>query len=102
VTAAVSAWGTRGRWAGRRRFDSIVQAASGIAMVESGDGATPGELPVQALDHATGHFLAAGIALALVRQRRAGGSVDVRMSLARAASALLSSTDLSEEPVESR
>lgn len=100
VTASVSAWGTNGRWAGRRGFDSIVQAASGIAMAESSDGVTPGALPVQALDHATGHFLAAGIALALLEQRRAGGSLDVRMSLARTAASLLSSTDLPESPAD--
>ncbi|WP_164861534.1 CoA transferase [Microbacterium sp. CPCC 204701] len=100
VTASVSAWGTSGRWAARRGFDSIVQAASGIAMIESADGEAPGALPVQALDHATGHFVAAGVALALVEQRRTGGSVDVRMSLARTAAALLSSTDLPEEPAE--
>ncbi|WP_019179534.1 CoA transferase [Microbacterium yannicii] len=93
VTASVSAWGTTGRWAGRRGFDSIVQAVSGIAMTESADGFTPGALPVQALDHSTGHFLASAIVLALVEQRRVGGSIDVQMSLARTAKALLTSTD---------
>jgi crotonobetainyl-CoA:carnitine CoA-transferase CaiB-like acyl-CoA transferase len=89
VTASVSAWGFSGPWAGRRGFDSIVQAATGIAMRESADGVTPGALPAQALDHSTGHFLAAAIASALVEQRRVGGSIDVRMSLARVAAALL-------------
>lgn len=93
VTASVSAWGAHGPWAARRGFDSIVQAVSGIAMVESPDGETPGALPVQALDHATGHFLAAGIVRALGAQRREGGSIDIRMSLARTAHALLTSTD---------
>ncbi|MEI3865845.1 CoA transferase [Microbacterium sp. CCNWLW134] len=97
VTASVSAWGTDGPWAARRGFDSIVQAVSGIAMVESPDGETPGALPVQALDHATGHFLAAGIVRALGAQRREGGSTDIRMSLARTAHALLTSTDPATE-----
>ncbi len=89
VTARVSAWGETGPWANRRGFDSIVQAATGIAMRESTDGTTPGALPVQALDHSTGHLLAAAVVTALVRQRTEGGSFDVRMSLARVAQALL-------------
>ena len=39
--------------AGRRGFDSLVQAACGIAHAEGRDG-RPGVLPAQALDHATG------------------------------------------------
>ena len=93
VTGSVSAWGTRGPWADRRGFDSIVQAATGIAVTVSSDGVTPGTLPAQALDHSTGHFLAAAVTTGLVEQRTSGGSVDVRMSLARVAHALLCSPD---------
>ncbi|WP_423462658.1 CoA transferase [Promicromonospora sp. MS192] len=64
VTGRVSAWGDTGPWAGRRGFDSIVQAASGIALLEGHDG-VPGALPAQALDHASGYLLAAGIVDAL-------------------------------------
>ena len=38
VHARVSAWGSSGPWAHRRGFDSIVQAASGISMVEGDRG----------------------------------------------------------------
>jgi crotonobetainyl-CoA:carnitine CoA-transferase CaiB-like acyl-CoA transferase len=93
VMAQVSAWGYAGEWGSRRGFDSIVQAVTGIALTEGGDGVTPGALPAQALDHSTGHFLAAAITTALVEQRRGGGSISVRMSLARTAHALLSSQD---------
>jgi crotonobetainyl-CoA:carnitine CoA-transferase CaiB-like acyl-CoA transferase len=85
----VSAWGEAGPWAGRRGFDSLVQAVSGIAVRESGDGRTPGALPAQALDHATGHLLAAGVLCALRAQRAGGGSPGVAVSLARTAAALL-------------
>ncbi|NYF15644.1 crotonobetainyl-CoA:carnitine CoA-transferase CaiB-like acyl-CoA transferase [Microbacterium sp. AK009] len=98
ITASISAWGTEGPWAARRGFDSIVQAVSGIATIESADGKTPGALPVQALDHATGHFLAAAIVQALGAQRQEGGSTDIRMSLARTAHALLTSADPATEP----
>jgi crotonobetainyl-CoA:carnitine CoA-transferase CaiB-like acyl-CoA transferase len=90
VTARISAWGATGPWAQRRGFDSIVQATTGIALRESRDGETPGALPVQALDHASGHLLAAAVAVALHRQRTAGGSPHVAVALARVAQELLS------------
>lgn len=89
VHARVSAWGFTGPWADRRGFDSIVQAATGIADVE-GASAVPGALPAQALDHASGYLLAAGIVDALTARAGDGFGRDVRVSLARTASWLLS------------
>jgi crotonobetainyl-CoA:carnitine CoA-transferase CaiB-like acyl-CoA transferase len=89
VVGRISAWGEAGPWSGRRGFDSLVQAVSGIALRESRDGRTPGALPAQALDHASGHLLAAGVLTALADQRRDGGSAGVAVSLARTAAALL-------------
>ncbi len=71
------------------RFDSIVQAATGIAWLESLDGETPGALPAQALDHSAGYLLAAGITSALRRRLDEGGSWLVETSLARVAQELL-------------
>ncbi len=95
VAGRVSAWGDAGPWAGRRGFDSIVQAASGIALLEGRDG-TPGALPAQALDHASGYLLAAGIVDALTLRDGAAGAApgdglgrDVSVSLARTATWLL-------------
>ncbi|MDX6739634.1 CoA transferase [Actinocorallia sp. A-T 12471] len=85
VVGTVSAWGDTGPWAGRRGFDSIVQAVSGIALIESPDGVTPGALPAQALDHAAGHLLAAALTTSLTRSRTA----HVSLSLARLALELL-------------
>jgi crotonobetainyl-CoA:carnitine CoA-transferase CaiB-like acyl-CoA transferase len=93
VVASLSAWGRAGPWAGRRGFDSIVQAASGIAMVESTDGQTPGALPAQALDHSAGYLLAGAVATAL----RRGGGWSVSTSLARVAHELLAA-DRSVQP----
>ncbi|CAN5350240.1 CoA transferase [soil metagenome] len=87
IVARVSAWGQHSE---RRGFDSIVQAASGIAWIESTDGAKPGALPAQALDHAAGYLLAAGITSALRRRLDEGGSWLVDTSLARVAAELLS------------
>ncbi|MFI5719089.1 CoA transferase [Nocardia sp. NPDC051750] len=89
VHARVSAWGFTGPWAGRRGFDSIVQAATGIAVIE-GASSMPGALPAQALDHASGYLLAAGIVDALTARTGDGRGRDVRVSLARTAMWLLS------------
>ncbi|PJJ70948.1 CoA transferase family III [Diaminobutyricimonas aerilata] len=89
VVASISAWGAHGPWAHRRGFDSIVQAATGIAVAESADGRTPGALPAQALDHSAGYLLAGGVAAALRRREREGGGWRVQVSLARLAHELL-------------
>lgn len=92
VVGSLSAWGETGPWAQRPGFDSIVQAASGIATICATDGgvdpgsqAAPGALPVQALDHASGYVLAARV-LDLLARARAG---IVRISLLGAARTLL-------------
>lgn len=71
VRASLSAWGP-GPWDHRRGFDSLVQAASGISVQLRGEDGTPGALPVQALDHATGQLLVAGIASLLSRRAEGG------------------------------
>jgi crotonobetainyl-CoA:carnitine CoA-transferase CaiB-like acyl-CoA transferase len=88
VVAQLSAWGAYGPWAGRRGFDSMVQAATGIAVVE-GSAEQPGALPAQALDHGTGYLLAAAVLRALTEQSYEGGSRFVRLALARTAHWLL-------------
>lgn len=93
VHARITAWGDDGPWAGRRGFDSIVQAASGIALVESIDGTTPGALPAQALDHATGYLLAAAVIGALVDRAADGLGRDIDGALARTAQVLLDAPD---------
>ncbi|MDX3752239.1 CoA transferase [Streptomyces sp. AK08-02] len=88
VVGQLSAWGTYGPWGERRGFDSLVQAASGIAAIE-GSAGRPGALPAQALDHGTGYLLAAGVLRALSDQVREGGSRFVRLALARTAGWLM-------------
>jgi CoA-transferase family III len=78
----LDAWGDRGPWGRYRGFDSIVQAATGIGDAYRRPDGSPGALPVQALDHATGYGAAAA-ALALLRR---GGIA--HLSLARTADEL--------------
>lgn len=93
VTASLSAWGDRGPWGTRRGFDSIVQAATGIADVCRSPGAgpddPPGALPAQLLDHATGHLTAAAVLLGLAERERTGQRSHARLALAATASFLL-------------
>lgn len=82
VVAELGAWGWDGSWAGRRGFDSLVQAGTGISVVEGTDDGRPGALPVQALDHGTGYLLAAAVLRALTARAATGGGQHVRLSLA--------------------
>ncbi|WP_433918368.1 CoA transferase [Streptomyces canus] len=84
VVAQLSAWGGYGPWRERRGFDSLVQAATGIAVLE-GSPDRPGALPAQTLDHGTGYLLAAAVLRALTEQSHEGGSRFVRLALARTA-----------------
>ncbi|MGI5129153.1 CoA transferase [Pseudonocardia sp. CA-107938] len=89
VVVTLSAWGHRGPWGARRGFDSLVQAACGIA-VDEGSADAPGTLPCQLLDHATGYLVAAAALLCLRRQRATGGTPHVRFALAGTAAWLQS------------
>nr|WP_179797845.1 CoA transferase [Actinomycetospora corticicola] len=100
VVVRLDAWGWTGPWAGRRGFDSIVQAAGGIAVACGTDG-RPGALPAQALDHATGYLVAASALLGLAERSTRGGSIR-ELSLARTAEWLWAHPELVTDapPVE--
>jgi len=85
VYVSVSAYGDAGPWADRRGFDSLTQTASGINHAEAEAAGVTGPKPLscQALDHASGYFLAFGAMVGLMRRMEQGGSWHVRVSLAR-------------------
>jgi crotonobetainyl-CoA:carnitine CoA-transferase CaiB-like acyl-CoA transferase len=91
VIVVLDAWGHTGPWAGRRGFDSVVQAPSGISQGES-RGAGPGALPCQLLDHGTGYLAAAAVLDGVRRRIDEGGTHVRRLSLARTAAWLTSRT----------
>ncbi|KAJ5248943.1 hypothetical protein N7468_000394 [Penicillium chermesinum] len=85
IYANFSAYGPSGPWRGKRGFDSLVQTVSGMGVSEAehfGAGEPARPTPCQALDHAGGYFLAAGIMAALYKQATEGGSWEVNVSLA--------------------
>ena len=85
VVATIQAWPGGSPFADRRGFDSIVQAACGIADLETGAGGIPGALSAQALDHSCGYLLAGAILHALT----AGRGARITTSLTGAGLALL-------------
>ncbi|MFE4970763.1 CoA transferase [Kitasatospora sp. NPDC056651] len=90
ILVQLCAWGWTGPWAGRRGFDSLVQAGVGIAGHEAAPAGRPGVLPAQALDHGTGYLIAAAVLRALTDQRtRRPGGRHLRFSLAGTADWLL-------------
>lgn len=99
IIAQLSAWGLD--QPDRAGFDSLVQAESGIAMIESADGERPGALPAQALDHSAGYLLAAAICETLRRREREGGTWYISTSLRRMAAELLG-MPRSDEPQPER
>jgi len=104
VCVELSAWSIAGPWAKRRGFDTIVQCASGMALIQGG-GKEPRLLPVSAIDYVTGYLMAYGAMIALKRRAREGGSWRVRCSLARtgqwiAERGLLDARDIAEVPKE--
>jgi crotonobetainyl-CoA:carnitine CoA-transferase CaiB-like acyl-CoA transferase len=92
VVVVLDAWGHSGPWSERRGFDSIVQAASGIAIGESSDGVEPGALPCQLLDHGTGYLIAAAVFEGLWSRAERVGTQFRYLSLARTAAWLLASS----------
>ncbi|MFD3541785.1 CoA transferase [Streptomyces sp. NPDC058662] len=94
VVAELCAWGPHGPWAGRRGFDSLVQAGYGISARYAGPDGTPGALPAQALDHGTGYLVAAGVLRALA----GGGGLGLAFSLAGTASWLVREVPSAGDP----
>ncbi|WP_405799844.1 CoA transferase [Streptomyces sp. NBC_01506] len=100
IVAGLDAWGWTGPWRERRGFDSLVQAAKGISLIERGADGRPGVLPAQALDHSTGYLLAAAILRALGERHDDGAGRLLRLSLAGTASWLMH--DIEPEPASER
>lgn len=90
VDVSLDAYGWSGAWRCRRGFDSLIQMSTGIAdagMRAAGSDA-PVNLPVQAIDHATGYLMAASAVRGLTARLKDGAGTEVRASLARTSAVL--------------
>lgn len=103
IDVALDAYGWTGPWANRRGFDTIVQMSTGLAhsQMQYAHASTPQQLPVQALDFATGHMMAAAVIRALSESQQTN-CAQIRLSLARTAALLarFASTDAEEHAPE--
>ena len=79
ISLSLSAFSPNGRWAGRRGYDSIVQATVGMAADAKPD--RPALLPCQPLDYLTGYLAAFASMVALIRRHEEGGQWQARLSL---------------------
>ncbi len=89
VVVSVSCYGFHGPWAGRRGFEQLAQAATGIATVQGTEETPKLALSFYPNDYITGFLAAFGTLAALIRRQREGGSYHVRVSLCRTAMLLL-------------
>ncbi|MEL7462465.1 MAG: CoA transferase [Pseudomonadota bacterium] len=84
IHVRISAFSDVGPWAGRRGYDSYVQAGVGLTAPANPDD-PPVRLPCQPLDYLTGCLSACGAIIALTRREKTGRGGAVEMSLARTA-----------------
>jgi CoA-transferase family III len=89
IVVSVSCYGFDGPWAGRRGFEQLAQAATGIATVQGTEEAPQLALSFYPNDYITGYLAALGTLAALIRRACEGGSYHVRVSLCRTAMHLL-------------
>lgn len=80
VYVSLNAWGFKGPWRERRGYDTVVQAANGLAW--NGAHERPAFTPVAQQDYVAGYMMAFGAMAALARRATEGGSWLVRVSLA--------------------
>lgn len=80
VYVTLNAWGFTGPWRDLRGYDTVVQAANGMAW--QGRDHAPAFTPVAQQDYVAGYLMAFGAMAALARRVEEGGSWMVRVSLA--------------------
>lgn len=84
VHIGLSAFDTVGPWAGRRGYDSYIQAGTGFTAPDE-PGAAPMRLACQPLDYLTGCLGAFAAVIGLLRRMEGAGGAAATLSLARTA-----------------
>ena len=80
VTVDISGFGESGPYAGRKAYDLLIQAESGLAEV-TGRPEGPGRVGVSVCDIATGLYAYQGVLEALIRRGRTGQGAAIQVSL---------------------
>lgn len=89
VYVSLSAWGETGPWARRGAFDSVVQAASGIAAGQAGPDGPPALVRGAVVDKVSGLNLCQAITAALLARARGAPGQHVHMNMLDAAVSFL-------------
>lgn len=80
ICCSISGYGEDGPLAGRKAYDLLVQAESGLASITGGPG-EPARVGISIVDIATGATAQAAILEALIARGRSGRGADIRISM---------------------
>ena len=80
VYVSINCYGHAGPWVGRRGWEGLAQAATGLT-VPRGNAGPPRLAPGSVCDYLTGYLAARGVMEALLRRSEEGGTWHVRASL---------------------
>ena len=89
VYASISGFGQEGRWGPRAAYDHVVQAATGMTMLQGAQGEDPIKVGFPVVDTATGMVAGQAILAALIRRLRHGHGAYLDISMAQAALQLM-------------
>lgn len=85
IYVEVNAYGFQGPWAGRRGWEQLAQAATGLASLHSAGRGKSALVPAYFNDYGSGCLGALGVLAALLRRAESGGSWRMRVALAKTA-----------------
>jgi crotonobetainyl-CoA:carnitine CoA-transferase CaiB-like acyl-CoA transferase len=96
VYLSISGWGERGPLAGRRAYDSLVQAHSGMAALQAGADGVPRMVGSAVCDKLTGVYAAQAVTAALLARARGAGGQHVQLAMLDASVSFLWSDGMQE------
>ena len=101
IYVSISCYGHEGPWSGRRGWEGLAQATTGLT-VPRPEGGPPRLAPGSVCDYLTGYLAARGVMEALLRRVEEGGTWHVRASLCQTGMWLagLGAIDETEAPAE--
>jgi crotonobetainyl-CoA:carnitine CoA-transferase CaiB-like acyl-CoA transferase len=89
VYVSLCGWGETGPLAGRRAYDSLIQAHSGMAALQAGADGTPEMVGSAVCDKLTGVYAAQAVSAALFARERGAGGQEISLSMLDASLAFL-------------
>ena len=89
IYASISGFGQEGSWGPRAAYDHVVQAATGMTMMQGLEGEDPLKVGFPVIDTATGMVAAQALLAALIRRLRTGNGAYLDISMAQAALQLM-------------